>query len=207
MAQTDSADKLKMNTRPSMECPSLECEVQSEPHTDFMDLFVAEQAMVYAFVRSVVPNLSDAEEVFQQVAMTLWRKRDSFDPTLGSFRAWAVGIARNHIRNFDRRKYREYRLRVFAPDVMDRIAESWQQYGDNWGDRETALKHCIGKLAPVDRRRLEDFYAGDNPAAEMAKSEGLSLRTFYRKIQKLRECLLNCISRTLDGEGESHGRS
>ncbi len=184
----------------------MECEVQSEPHTDFMDLFVADQAMIYAFVRSVVPNLSDAEEVFQQVAMTLWRRRDHFDPTLGSFRAWAIGIARNHIRNFDRRKYRDYRLQVFAPDVLDRIADSWEQFDETWGDRQIALKQCIGKLPQADRQRLEQFYSAQSRATEMARSEGLSLRTFYRKIQKIRECLLKCISRTMDSDWGSHGR-
>jgi RNA polymerase sigma-70 factor (ECF subfamily) len=140
-----------------------------------MDLFVADQALIYAFVRSVVPNLSDAEEVFQQIAMTLWRKRDSFDPELGSFRAWAIGVARNHIRNHDRRKYRDYKMQVFAPDVIDRIVDHWEQVDDGWGDRQSALKNCIG--------------------------------TFYRKIQKLRECLLSCISRSLDDQRGNHGRS
>jgi RNA polymerase sigma-70 factor (ECF subfamily) len=202
MAQTTGSDNLKMNVRPSMEC-----QVRSEHHTEFMDLFVADQALIYAFVRSVVPNLSDAEEVFQQVAMTLWRKRDSFDPELGSFRAWAIGVARNHIRNFDRRKYRDYRLQVFAPDVIDRIADHWEQADDTWEERQWALKNCIAKLAPEDRRRLEEFYSGEACAADMAKSEGASLRTFYRKIQKLRECLLSCISGALDDKRGNNGRS
>ena len=185
----------------------MECQVHSERHTEFMDLVVADQALIYAFVRSVVPNLSDAEELFQQIAMTLWRKRDSFDPELGSFRAWAIGVARNHIRNFDRRKYRDYKMQVFAPDVIDRIVDHWEQVDDGWGDRQSALKNCIGKLAPADRSRLEDFYGGEACASDMAKSEGLSLRTFYRKIQKLRECLLSCISRSLDDQRGNHGRS
>ncbi len=54
--------------------------VKKEPSIDFMDLFVEDQAMVYAFVRSLVPNFADAEEIFQQVAVTLWRKRETYDP-------------------------------------------------------------------------------------------------------------------------------
>lgn len=184
----------------------LEQVVKDDVSGEFMDLFVADQAIIYAFVRSLVPNYTDAEEVFQQVAMTLWRKRDTFDPALGTFRAWAMGVARNHVRNFDRQKIREYRLQVFAPDVLDRIAEGWQDFEESWSERQSALKICIGKLPPTDRRRLERYYSKEGKASELAASEGIPLRTFYRKLQKLREILLNCISRTMEAEEGAHGR-
>lgn len=180
--------------------------MDKKPDSDFMDQFLADQSMIYGFVRSLVPNYSDAEEIFQQVAMTLWHKKDSFDPELGTFRAWAVGIARNHIRNFHRREFRENRVQIFAPDVLDRIAEGWQDLDDAWKERQAALKKCVGKLDPVDRHRLERHYGRDVKAAEIADSEGIPLRTFYRKIQKIRKFLLDCISRSTEAEGGAHGR-
>ena len=185
---------------------SMEHMVENEQSSEFMDLFVADQSMIYAFVRSLVPNYSDAEEIFQQVAMTLWRKKETFDPELGTFRAWAIGIARNHIRNFNRREYRNQRLQIFAPDVLDRIAEGWEGLDDSWAERQAALKTCVGKLPETDRERLELHYGSDARAADIAEAEGIPLRTFYRKIQKIRKFLLDCISKTTEAEGGAHGR-
>lgn len=189
----------------SMVDKQMERMVQDEPNAEFMDLFLAHQSAIYAFLRSLIPYHADAEEIFQQVALTLWRKRESFDPKLGSFRAWAMGVTRNHIRNFARQQARDRRLHIFAPEVLDRISEGWQELDDMWADRQTALSKCIKKLNATGRRQLEHYYGGDVGPQEMADAEGVSLRTMYRKIQRLRKLLLECISKTIEAEGGAHG--
>ncbi len=88
---------------------------------------------------------------------------------------------------------------------MERIAENWQALDDNLRERQAVLKLCIGKLEPSDRQRIERFYGGETRAAEMAQTEGIPLRTFYRKLQKIRECLLNCISKAMEAKGGVNG--
>ncbi len=185
----------------------MEPSVNEEQDSEFMDRFVVEQSALYAFIRSLVPNHSDAEEIFQQVAMTLWRKRETFDPAIGSFRAWAIAIARNHIRNFHRREYRKDRVQVFSPDVLELVAERWQDFDELSDERQAALKTCLTKLGPSDRQILDEHYASNRRAPEIAAAENIPLRTYYRKIQKIRELLLHCISRTIESEGNLHGRS
>lgn len=172
----------------------------SKDKSEFMDLFVAEQALIYAFIRGMVPNTSDAEELFQQVAMTMWRKWDTFDPDVGAFRSWGLGIAKNHIRNFSRRQYRADRVQVFAPDVMDRISACWQdfKFEQDWQERDAALRECVSKLNTEDRHRLENHYYGGVKAQQAADDEGISLRTFYRKIDKIRRQLLDCIMKSME---------
>lgn len=165
---------------------------------EFMDLFVVDQSALYAFIRSLVPNGSDAEELFQQVAMTLWRRRETFDPKVGTFRAWAIGVARNHIRNFHRREFRKDRVQIFAPDVLDAVAEHWQERDEYSSERQAALQSCLGKLDRSDRQILDQHYASGKRAPEIAATQDIPLRTYYRKIQKIRELLLNCISKTIN---------
>jgi RNA polymerase sigma-70 factor (ECF subfamily) len=171
----------------------------TEPSVEFMDLFLANQSAIYGFLRSLIPYCTDTEEVFQQVALTMWRKRETFNPELGSFRAWAIGIARNHIRNYARQQARDRRVHVFAPDVLDRIQESWQEIDDTWAERQSALAKCIEKLEAKDRQRLADYYGGAHCGRkEMADAQGVSLRTLYRRIQRIRKFLLDCISKTME---------
>jgi RNA polymerase sigma-70 factor (ECF subfamily) len=40
-----------------------------------------------------------AEEIVQEVFLTVWRKADSFDPGRGSLRNWVLRIAGNRVRN------------------------------------------------------------------------------------------------------------
>lgn len=179
----------------------------TEPDRDFMDYFVASQASVYGYIRAMVINGADAEELFQQVAMTLWSKRDSFDATRGSFQAWAIGVARNHVRNFSRHKTVDNRTQVFSTEIVDRIAECRSDLDATWDERQEALSSCLTKLKATDRAWLEDFYGGIRKPRQIAKDEGVSLRTFYRKVQKLRKTLLDCIFETVGPEADNHARS
>ncbi len=68
--------------------------VVMEPHQteQFAALWTAAQATVSAFIRTLIPDLHQADEVIQRVAVALVRKFDRYDPTR-PFVAWAIGVA------------------------------------------------------------------------------------------------------------------
>src|SRR5579862_2233503 len=85
--------------------------MQSGPHDDdllrlmlagdqeaFATIYKRHQAGIYRFARQMTGDGSLAEEVTQEVFLTLMREGKSFDPRRGSLRAWLYGIARNCIR-------------------------------------------------------------------------------------------------------------
>jgi RNA polymerase sigma factor (sigma-70 family) len=53
-----------------------------------------------SFVSSHITNKSDALDVLQNTLFILWKKRDQFDPTKGSFKNFALSIAYWQIRGF-----------------------------------------------------------------------------------------------------------
>src|SRR6476660_7128207 len=61
-------------------------------HDRFMEQFVRSQDRVYAYIVTLLPNRTDAEEVFQQTSLALWKKWPQYDPTRDFIR-WACGMA------------------------------------------------------------------------------------------------------------------
>ena len=59
----------------------------------FAELFVTHQSRVYGFIATMLPNRSEAEEVFQQTSLILWKKWHEYDPQR-NFLNWACGVAR-----------------------------------------------------------------------------------------------------------------
>lgn len=64
----------------------------------FTALYKAHQAGIYRFARQMAGETALADEVTQEVFLTLMREGRSFNARRGSLRAWLYGIARNWIR-------------------------------------------------------------------------------------------------------------
>ena len=59
----------------------------------FMELFVTAQSQVYGYIATLLPNRADADDLFQQTSLVLWRKREQYDPSR-AFLSWALASRR-----------------------------------------------------------------------------------------------------------------
>jgi RNA polymerase sigma-70 factor (ECF subfamily) len=64
----------------------------------FTALYRTHQAAIYRFARQMTGEAALADEVTQEVFLTLMREGRSFNARRGSLRAWLYGIARNCVR-------------------------------------------------------------------------------------------------------------
>ncbi len=77
----------------------------------------AHAGALHAWARRQVADRADADEVVQETFVRAWRRRDQFDPSRGSERAWLFGIARNVV--IDRHRANTRRLRVVPAEPSD----------------------------------------------------------------------------------------
>src|SRR3954467_1415402 len=88
----------------------------------FVEQFVRSQDRVYAYVVTLLPNRDDAEEVFQQTSLALWKKGQEFDPTR-DFLPWACGMAHLEVFNFLRKRAGRSRVDL-SEDVLLEVAQA-----------------------------------------------------------------------------------
>src|SRR5437764_12104285 len=90
--------------------------------TEFVERLVRSQARVYAYIVTLLPNRADAEEVFQQTSLALWKKWRQYDPDR-DFVRWACGMAHFEVRNFLRKHADKGRV-FLSDDVLSEVAQT-----------------------------------------------------------------------------------
>ncbi len=119
-----------------------------------------------------------ADEVSQEVMLTLWHHTDSFDPSKGSMSTWVFAIARNRLVDTVRRERRP------APDPED---PCWVEDRRNQAPspeaatgelgRARRLRAAVNALPAEQRRVLEGLYFEGQSMSEFAAATGIPLGT------------------------------
>jgi len=148
------------------------------------------QRTVAAFVRTLVTDFHESEEVLQRVAVTLVRKYEQYDRGR-PFVAWAIGVARLEALMFLRERGKD-RL-VFDDALVAGIAESHERAAQDLAPTPQFLDECIEELDGRARRAIQLRYGGDLRTAQIARemkiSDGAARMLLSRARTLLRKCL------------------
>ncbi len=153
------------------------------------------QTRLYGYIHSLARDLNDADDLFQQTALILWKKFDEFDPRR-SFFSWACGIARLEVVNFLRGRTR--RRLYFSDDLNLLLIEAQEELScEELEDRRDALAKCMTKLRQRDQELLQECYSVSGGVNEAAERRGRSSQSIFNSLRRIRRALYVCISRTL----------
>src|SRR3954454_7044960 len=142
---------------------------RSDRYEEFLKLFARDHERVFTYIFSLLPHHADAEDVFQQCSLLLWRKFAQFDRA-GSFLAWACGIALYEVRNFLRVAGR-HRMQLDI-DLVSQLAERRLESFERNEDRLVALRRCLEKLNGPERELIQLVYCGDAAVEGLAEMSG-----------------------------------
>jgi RNA polymerase sigma-70 factor, ECF subfamily len=161
---------------------------------------------VRAYLSSLLSNKSDVEDCVQEVALIAWKKGPSGEGQrafLGHCLATArlIGLAAV-------RKHGKSRVRFLPPDVALALADevTQQELAEPAPvDRVVALRACLARLDESQRQLLALRYSDEVRAKldETARSLGKSPDALYKKLERLRTMLRECVSRRMDAASES----
>lgn len=165
-------------------------------HAHFLPHFLAVQSDLRAFIGAAVRDPATREDIFQEVAMILWKKFERYDPAK-PFGAWARGIASRKILEDHRMKGRL--PESCTPEALEMLSAGFMvdEAESPWEARETALNHCLDTLPERSSRFMRDRYHLGQPVESMAAEAGLSVDALYQILSRLRRQLRDCVQRRL----------
>lgn len=167
-----------------------------DPSEEFVRELTDHQTAMLAYIRALAPGSPHARDLLQEVNITLWNKRDVFQPGT-NFKAWAFQTIRYHFLNHRRRLAHQGWL-IFDDDLLESVGTNCETGPDELEDRHLALRRCLQKLRPQDRDLLHHRYATDASLKVYAAATRRSPGTLKAILFHLRAALRRCIERDLN---------
>jgi len=160
-------------------------------------LWLAAEPTVNAYVFAAVRGFHDAEDVAQQVALTVARRFDEYDASR-SFVAWTLWLAKSRIADHYRKQGRE-RL-MFSDTLLDQLADALSHRQPERGARQEALERCIEKLPAKSRQLLERRYEDGSSMEGVAAAVNFTAASVRVMLFRIRNLLAECIETELTKE-------
>ncbi|MEM6278742.1 MAG: sigma-70 family RNA polymerase sigma factor [Verrucomicrobiota bacterium] len=169
---------------------------QEDRHDEFMMLFLENQPRIYGYIRSLLFQKADADDVMQETASVLWRKFDDFERGT-QFDRWALRTAYHQVRYFRQKKARESKRLQFSDDLVELLSTDVVPILDSTEDAAAALESCLRKLAEKDRQLIALRYEEGGTNRAVARTVGKSESVVSRNLSRIYESLMRCIAMKL----------
>ena len=157
------------------------------------DVYLRTSAKLMGICLRILRQRDEAEEVLQEVYITVWNRADRFDPAISSPVTWLAAIARN--RSIDRLRARGRRQPEVALDDTPDIAADAPSALEAMERSQffAKLRGCLGALEPRTRKAITEAFYGGATYGELAERSATPLGTMKSWIRRgllsLRECL------------------
>ena len=147
---------------------------------------------VSAYIRSMILNYHDSEDIIQNIAVIFAEKYDRLDPSREAL-PWILKIARYEVVNYFRSQGRE---QIISDEkVLQKIERAYHVIHDESEDIKKALHTCIESLNDRPRHVLKLRYFREMEIRDISQRLGLSSNAVYIILCRVREALANCVQR------------
>jgi RNA polymerase sigma-70 factor (ECF subfamily) len=156
-------------------------------------LFDRYSGLVFGIGRRILRDLGEAEDLVQEVFLSLFEKVKGFDPSKGSGRTWIIQIA--YRRAFDRRAYLTRRKFYDGTDVgrIKNTLKGELDWEEQLADLATGeqLHGAFDALSEKQRATLQMYFFEGLDLREISENLGETLENtrhfYYRGLERLRK--------------------
>lgn len=158
--------------------------VRNGDRAAFAVLYDAYSARVYGLALAVLRDPSHAEDVSQEVFITLWRRASDFDPGRGSLTHWILMIARSlavdRVRSVESGRARDLRYLVGRrdPPDPDPVADTAIRTGE-----KAAVRAALSVLTPLQREVIMLAYYQGRTQQEISALLQVPLGTVKTRVR------------------------
>jgi len=157
----------------------------------FADLYRQTSPKLFGICLRLLRDRDDAEEVLQEIYVTVWRRAASFDATRAGAITWLIALSRN--RAIDR--LRQHRRAVLVSEDLDEVMdkEATATADTERAEEYRRLQQCLEQLDPQHQRSLREAFFSGATYSELAARCKVPLGTMKswirRSLIQLRKCL------------------
>jgi RNA polymerase sigma factor (sigma-70 family) len=155
------------------------------------ELYQRTSAKLYGICLQLMPSQSEAEDVLQEVYLTVWRRAATFDPARASPITWLSVVARNKAID----QLRRARLPIADGDSAIEVEDERATAIEMIEERESQgqLGRCLEELDETQRSAIRSAFFNGSSYRQLAESSNVPLGTMKswirRALLRLRECL------------------
>ncbi len=167
--------------------------------TDVLKELLGCRSELFGFIRAILRNTHDAEDVFQEVAKIILEKSQE-GLQVDDFRAWAKEIARRQVLQH----YRALRTRKAASvpteEMADLVSAVYMKHSPaapDLAEEIDALRECMGKMPERNLEIIRARYALDQGYGAIARAVRGSEVAVRRMVSRLRILLMDCVRKRL----------
>jgi RNA polymerase sigma-70 factor (ECF subfamily) len=171
--------------------------IEHESYQRFIKLYLANERRIYGYVRALIANWSDVNDIIQETASVMWSKFDEFQEGT-NFSAWALKIAHYQVLNYY--KIRQKDKVYFSERAIDQLSDQIISKNENSDERLSILKQCLQKLQAGERDLIQMRYEPGATTQSVSRKIGKEPHILYKLFDKIHIKLLFCIRRTLSEE-------
>ena len=159
----------------------------------FADLYQRAAPRLFGICLRLLRDRGEAEDVLQEIFVTVWRRASSFDASRASAVPWLIALARN--KAIDRlRQQRRASAALTSKGLDDAMDDQLAPPPDlDRSEQYRRLQLCLEQLDPQHQRSLrEAFYSGATYSELAARLEvplGTMKSWIRRSLIQLRKCL------------------
>lgn len=160
--------------------------------TALEDVYRRTSAKLFGIILRILPDRAEAEDVLQEVYLSVWKKAAMFDASRASPVTWLATLARN--RAIDRLRAKGGRIFV-SDDAVAETADGAPLASEllEAGEAADQLHHCLDELETSHADMVRQAFFGGLTYAALAEKAGAPLGTvkswIRRSLMKLRACM------------------
>jgi RNA polymerase sigma-70 factor (ECF subfamily) len=166
----------------SLYAAELMARVAAQDREAFAALFRLAAPRVKAYLMRLGSSSAAAEELAQDVLLTVWRKADRFDPAKAGVMTWIFVIARNRRIDSLRREASTVTYGTEPPDAPDDDTPSAFDRLDS-ADNEVRIRRAIATLPAEQQAVIKHSYWDENAHGAIAASLGIPLGTVKSRLR------------------------
>ena len=168
--------------------------------SEFLKLFLKAEPSLRSYLLALTRSSERADEVFQEVSLTLWERFGGYDPRY-PFVNWAMGVARNHVARW--RRSRAGGPVALSPEVEAKLATTYAELEDELDGRRQALRYCLEKLGEHARQLIDLRYEKAYTLRQIADARSMTLNAANKALGKIRRALAQCTEHVMRSGGSA----